>query len=648
MTGKKILIVEDESLVAMDMAHTLKRFGSEVAGIAESGPEASDIVRSVSPDLVLMDILLKGAMDGIEAAAHIREFSDTPYIYITASTDMETLSRARETYAYGYITKPYQDIEVFTAIETALYKVRAERELRANRAWLSSILEGVSDAIITVDNNGNVTYMNRSAELITGQAATAWKEMSYADILSRILDSGTPGLIPLSEIRPHEVTIRVRHAGTGELCDIEISTNPLRGEKGEETGTVVVLHDISERVRHQEILKKAAIEWRRTFDAIRDGIVVVDVDGIIQRSNIAASELFRRQVKELIGESLFSFLPEGSADISKRFAALSNAGIRACEMISKGERWFEVIIDPMLIGDRLVGVICIISDVTEKVVTEKELNDHRVHLEDLVAARTAELNEINAMLKAEISMREIAEAELLQAKEAAETASRAKSEFLANMSHELRTPLNSIIGFAKLMKMGVEQSEQDRYFTNIINSGEHLLRLINEVLDFAKLNAGKIDLRKEKVQLDAEIRSAVEVMQIQAERKKIGLVFENGSPIAVSADRKRIQQILLNLLSNAVKFTPENGAVTVRAEESGEFASVRVTDTGVGIGLEHVEFVFEKFSQVESVMSKANQGPGLGLPITKSLVEAHGGTIRVESEQGKGSSFIFTLPLFRG
>ena len=648
MTGKKILIVEDESLVAMDMAHTLKRFGSEVAGIAESGPEAIDIVRNVSPDLVLMDILLKGAMDGIEAAAHIREFSDTPYIYITASTDMETLSRARETYAYGYITKPYQDIEVFTAIETALYKVRAERELRANRAWLSSILEGVSDAIITVDNNGNVTYMNRSAELITGQAATAWKEMSYADILSRILDSGTPGLIPLSEIRPHEVTIRVRHAGTGELCDIEISTNPLRGEKGEETGTVVVLHDISERVRHQEILKKAAIEWRRTFDAIRDGIVVVDVDGIIQRSNIAASELFRRQVKELIGESLFSFLPEGSADISKRFAALSNAGIRACEMISKGERWFEVIIDPMLIGDRLVGVICIISDVTEKVVTEKELNDHRVHLEDLVAARTAELNEINAMLKAEISMREIAEAELLQAKEAAETASRAKSEFLANMSHELRTPLNSIIGFAKLMKMGVEQSEQDRYFTNIINSGEHLLRLINEVLDFAKLNAGKIDLRKEKVQLDAEIRSAVEVMQIQAERKKIGLVFENGGPIAVSADRKRIQQILLNLLSNAVKFTPENGAVTVRAEESGEFASVRVTDTGVGIGLEHVEFVFEKFSQVESVMSKENQGTGLGLPITKSLVEAHGGTIRVESEQGKGSSFIFTLPLFRG
>ena len=222
MTGKRILIVEDESLVAMDMAHTLKRFGYEVAGIAESGPEAIDIVRNVSPDLVLMDILLKGAMDGIEAAAHIREFSDTPYIYITASTDMETLSRARETYAYGYITKPYQDIEVFTAIETALYKVRAERELRANRAWLSSILEGVSDAIITVDNNGNVTYMNRSAELITGQAATAWKEMSYADILSRILDSGTPGLIPLSEIRPHEVTIRVRHAGTGELCDIEI------------------------------------------------------------------------------------------------------------------------------------------------------------------------------------------------------------------------------------------------------------------------------------------------------------------------------------------------------------------------------------------------------------------------------------------
>lgn len=647
MPGKKILIVEDESLVAMDMSHTLKRFGYEVAGVAESGTEAIDAVRSVSPDLVLMDILLKGAMDGIEAAARIREFSDIPYIYITASTDMETLSRAKETYAYGYITKPYQDIEVFTAIETALYKVRAERELRGNRAWLSSILEGVSDAIITVDNEGAVTYMNRSAELITGHAGHEWRGRSYAEILSRILDSGTPGLIPLSEIRPHEVTIRIRHAQTGELCDIEISTNPLRGEKGETTGTVVVLHDISERVRHQEILKKAAIEWRRTFDAIRDGIVVVDVDGIIQRSNVAASQLFRRQVKELIGESLFSFLPEGSADMSKRFAALSTAGIRACEMMSRGDRWFEVIIDPMILDERLAGVICIISDVTEKVITEKELNDHRAHLQDLVAERTAELNEINSILKAEISMREIAEAELLQAKEAAETASRAKSEFLANMSHELRTPLNSIIGFAKLMKMGVEQSEQERYFDNIINSGEHLLRLINEVLDFAKLNAGKIALKKEKVQLETEIRSAIEVMQIQAGKKKIALAAESCAALFVSADRKRIQQILLNLLSNAVKFTPENGSVTVGAELSGDYASVRVSDTGIGIGLEHIEFVFEKFTQVESVMSKETQGTGLGLPITKSLVEAHGGTIRVESEQGKGSTFTFTIPLFR-
>jgi PAS domain S-box-containing protein len=646
MNGNKILIVEDESLVAMDMAHTLKRFGYEVAAIVDNGPDAIESVRKTLPDLVLMDILLKGSMDGVEAAGQIRLFSDIPYIYITASTDMETLSRAKETYAYGYITKPYQDIEVFTAIETALYKVKAERELRANQAWLSSILAGVSDAIITVDNSGLITYMNASAEALTGLAGGIWKGHSYADVLSRILDSGTPGMIPLDEIRPHEVIIRVRHVSTGSVSDVEITTSPIYNDKGESTGDVIVLHDISERVRHQEILKKAAIEWRRTFDAIRDGIVVVDTGGIILRSNIAACTLLRRSVKEILGLSLYDFLPDGDTDITKRFAAITTAGIRAAEMISRGDKWFEIIVDPVTLDGVLTGAICIISDVTEKVITERELEQHRQHLEELVAERTAELNAINNMLKTEISMRMVIEQELIQAKEAAEKASRAKSEFLANMSHELRTPLNSIIGFAKLMKMGVDPSEQDRYFNNIVNSGEHLLHLINDILDFAKLNAGKITLVKEQLFLNREIVLSVDMMLVQADKKQIHLSFEKDDELEVCADRKRLQQVLLNLLSNAVKFTPENGSVSIRAVRDGEFASVRISDTGIGIGMEHLEFIFEKFSQIESGLSKETQGTGLGLPITKSLVEAHGGTICVESEQGRGSTFTFTVPLF--
>ena len=153
---------------------------------------------------------------------------------------------------------------------------------------------------------------------------------------------------------------------------------------------------------------------------------------------------------------------------------------------------------------------------------------------------------------------------------------------------------------------------------------------------------------KEKIDLSEELLSSVEMMQVQAGRKGVHLSYVRETDLFIEADKKRLQQIFLNLLSNAVKFTPEYGTVTVSAAAEGDFAGIRVTDSGIGIKPEHQKFIFDKFSQVETGLSRDTQGTGLGLPITKSLVEAHGGRIYVESEFGKGSSFVFTIPLFKG
>jgi PAS domain S-box-containing protein len=654
MKKKNILIVEDESLVSMDIAHTLKRFGYDVAGVVEKGEDVLSTVERTSPDLILMDIFLKDAVDGIQAANLVREKYDIPYIYITASTDVETLNRAKATYPYGYITKPYQDIEVFTAIETALYKVEAERELKANHEWLAAILRGVNDSIITVDLSGNVTYMNQAAERMTGFSDKSWEGKKQEDVLN-IIHEGRRMSLSIVDRGSGEQVVNtcfdcICLDRDGVRIHVEMTNTIINNAQGNPSGIVTVLRDVSDRIQYEANLEKAAMEWRETFDAIGDGVAMIDSDGIVLRCNKSLKNMTGSLFSEVIGRkinSIFKCTDQGCVNLGSAFSQSVSGRKREESMFGVDAQWIKAVVDPLVIGGSVQGAICILSDVTEKVAIEKELEHHRNHLEELVDSRTAELNDANKLLKAEVVMRAIAEKELIQAEAVAEAASRAKSEFLANMSHELRTPLNSIIGFAKLLRMGVEASEQDRCLGNIINSGEHLLRLINDILDFAKINAGKISLLKERVSLRQELESSVEIMQVQADRKGIPLSFLPCEDVIVHADRKRVQQILLNLLSNAVKFTPQDGSISITLGHDADFAIVHVIDSGIGIQAEHLEFVFEKFTQIESGLSRETQGSGLGLPITKSLVEAHGGSIRVESEQGKGSSFIFTLPLFK-
>lgn len=230
-----------------------------------------------------------------------------------------------------------------------------------------------------------------------------------------------------------------------------------------------------------------------------------------------------------------------------------------------------------------------------------------------------------------------------------ELANRHKSEFLANMSHELRTPLNAIIGFSEalLEKMfGDINEKQEDYLKDIHSSGQHLLSLINDILDLAKVEAGRMELNLGTFDLPAAIDNALTLIRERAMRHGIGLSVEVDSRLGeLNADERKLKQILLNLLSNAVKFTPEGGKIKVGARQIDDMVEIAVSDRGIGIALEDQAAVFEEFKQVGSDYTRKAEGTGLGLALTRKLVELHGGTIRLESEPGKGSTFSFTLPL---
>jgi signal transduction histidine kinase len=228
-----------------------------------------------------------------------------------------------------------------------------------------------------------------------------------------------------------------------------------------------------------------------------------------------------------------------------------------------------------------------------------------------------------------------------------ETASRHKSEFLANMSHELRTPLNAIIGFSEVLaeKMFGEVNEkQAEYLADILESGRHLLSLINDILDLSKIEAGRMELEPSDFDLPAAIENALILVRERAQRRAIRLGHDVDERLGkIHGDERKVKQVLLNLLSNALKFTPEGGRIDVRAAAHDGVAEISVSDTGVGIAPEDQEAVFEEFKQV-GMASKKVEGTGLGLAISRKFIELHGGRMWVESQPGKGATFTFTLP----
>jgi PAS domain S-box-containing protein len=593
---------------------------------------------------------------------------------------------------------------------------RAEEALRETNDTLEAVIQASPMGITILDSDGNVKLWNPAAERIFG-----WRK---EEVLGRPLPS-----IPLDKSEEHRAfrervlrgeafsdTEVVRQKKDGSRIDISLSTAPLRDAKGDISGAMGIMTDITERKRTEETrqaLYKASLaiqellslqeRLNRLLQTARDvlrldrlsvlladsegrwleGVAVLGIQDPLEAIRIpigpeggALAQVYLTQ-QPFIWTDNQAPVPE-ELQLKPPYSQLEAFRSRAFANL------------PLVVQGRAIGVLGV-----DRKHSRQPLDAVTLELLQLFASQAAVAIEHGRLYEAqrmaaiqleatvEARTRELRAAFLLlqEAIGRAEEASSHKSEFLANMSHELRTPLNSILGFSELLQQqtyGPLNAKQNRYVANIHTSGLHLLALINDLLDLSKVEAGKIELRPETFEVQEALAAALAEIRPQAEAKILQLQLQtNETPSILTADPVRFKQILYNLLSNAVKFTPAGGSITVTARRvpssefrvpsfrpqaetiipgtrnpepgtasGSEFVEIAVADTGIGIRREDLPKLFQLFTQLQSTYVKQHQGTGLGLALTKLLVELHGGTIEAASAgEGQGSTFTVRLPL---
>lgn len=343
--------------------------------------------------------------------------------------------------------------------------------------------------------------------------------------------------------------------------------------------------------------------------------------------------------QHLIGRSHYEVFPEMPGRWKKIHRECLKGKVKKClkdPFVRKdgSTDWVRWEIHPWYESSGEIGGIILFSEViTEQVNTLEELNIYKLQLEELVIKRTHELEEKAYQLaRANIHLQE---------------ADQLKSIFLASMSHELRTPLNSIIGFTGILLMGLAgelNEEQKKQLTIVKSSGQHLLSLINDLLDISKIEEGKVDVFLTEFLFDDVLREAEETIKVQRLEKELKLQYSVESGLTLYTDYRRLKQLLVNLLSNAVKFT-DSGSISIKALTEKENLRVSIADTGIGIRPEKIQNLFQPFQQLNSDLTKESEGTGLGLYLCQKLVTLLGGEIQAESVLGEGSTFSFSIPM---
>ncbi|MGA2328666.1 MAG: PAS domain S-box protein [Bryobacteraceae bacterium] len=381
-----------------------------------------------------------------------------------------------------------------------------------------------------------------------------------------------------------------------------------------------VARDATEQRQAQSALARLA----SIVEASDDAIVSMSLDGVVATCNAGAERIFGYSAQEVVGRSVSLLYPKDRLEELQRLLARVRRGdgVRNYEAVrvrKDGRRIsVSITVSPIRNGGGTVIGACIIS---------RDITAHK-RLENQLLAKNKELEQQNRRVR---------------------EASRVKNEFLANMSHELRSPLNGVIGFTELMhdgKLGPVSVEHQEYLGDILSSAKHLLQLINDMLDLAKVESGRIEFRPEPVALVKLVREVADVLRAIAAQKRIALEADVPPELnAALLDPARFKQVLYNYLSNALKFTPEDGRVRVqiRPEGAGEFR-LEVEDNGIGIAAGEIPNLFTEFRQLDTSAAKKYQGSGLGLALTKRIVEAQGGRVGVDSQPGQGSVFFAVLP----
>jgi two-component system sensor histidine kinase/response regulator len=520
---------------------------------------------------------------------------------------------------------------------SALAAQEHARAAQEESSRIQSIFDAMPDAIAFTDNERNIVLSNRAMEKTFGYTIDDLFGESASILYESKEEYERQGRIRFhmdakKKAEPYEVNYRRKN---GQVFVAETIGTAVHGQDGSFSGFIGVMRDITDRKEAEEKIKLAA----NVFTHAREGITITDSAGIILDVNETFTDITGYSRDEVIGQNpniLKSGL-QGPEFYVSMWQAIQKEGFWVGEIQNRhkgGDIYEEMITISTVYDDsgNATNYVGFFTDITERKLITKELEDHRHNLEELVQQRTSQLE---------------------YAREQAEVASRAKSRFLANMSHEIRTPMNAIIGLTRLLQREETSPKQREQLNKIASSGTHLSSIISDVLDISKIEAGKLLLEQVDFHLNGLFDRVKSILSDSVEKKLLTIDLDSdGTPNWLRGDLTRLQQILLNFAGNAIKFT-DKGGITLRAlklEENDEQVHVRfeVQDTGIGIAADHLSRVFEHFEQADMSTTREYGGTGLGLAINARLVEMMGGEIGVDSEPGQGSTFWFSVWLNHG
>lgn len=614
MAKPRILIVEDETIVARDIGEQLTEQGYEPVGFCIRGEEILEAAKTKQADLVLMDIHLAGEMDGIEAAGLIREQLDVPVVFLTAFGEKETFDRAKESDPYGYIVKPFNPSELRTVIEIALFKHQSGARLRESEKLWKFALEGAQDGVWDLDfPTQKIVSSKRLADMLgyaLSEIDTDYREFKKL-IHPEDIDSAVESLGRYLE--DPSSTFQVEHR---MLCkDGTYKWILVRGmlvshdADGQPKRMVGVTTDITER-KHMEI------QLRKLSNIVEQAplsIVITDLKGTIEYANPRFAQVTGYTVEEVIGQN---------PRVLKSGKMPEDLYQDMWETLAQGDVW-----SGELINRRKNGEIYLENAVISPIKDEQGKTTHYAALKDDITLQKRGEAESAAKLAEEKELTEM------------------KTRFISVTSHEFRTPMAAAMGSVGILVNHLDQltpEKRTELFGRINNSLNRMTLMLDEILLLNRIDAKRVEVRPASFKLGLFVKDVIEGIRLGDTANHRFEFVDESTVESFVTDTNLLQHVLDNLLSNAVRFSPADSVIAVQLTADGAGLQLTVEDQGIGILPSDRERLFEPFERGSNVGTI--KGTGLGLNIVKRMVDLLGGTIALDCPESGGCCFTITIP----
>ncbi|MBK9097258.1 MAG: PAS domain S-box protein [bacterium] len=625
MKDIKLLIVEDEQIVSKFMEKQLTGAGYVVAGSVTTGEEAIEKVSALKPDIVLMDIKIMGSMDGIETADYLRKNFHVPVIFLTSLSDDESFQRAKKTEPFGYLIKPIDLKEFHRVVEMALYKNKIYKELLDTRQRFQISSEAAKTRVWELWSEGEKLIIDTELTPLydytdTDVSAMSSDRMQFVyeedrEFVEKTIQDCLKGKLKNFEIE-HRIYDKNRN-----ICWILLRGVHVPPENSKPNRIIGSATDITERKNYEEALRKSEEKFRKIFESSGIGIATLAPDGHFSKVNSSFCEILGYTETELVGMNFRNITHPGdiekSLELTKELLkneSLEGKSLEKRYLHKSGDLvWALTTISLIRDSDsKPQFFIAQVQDITKRKKFEEQLIKY-----------TEELKLLNA----------------------------SKDKFFSIISHDLRSPFNSLLGLTEYISQSYdEMTPQDikSSISSIYNSSRQVYSLILNLLEWSMIQSGRIKVDKTIINLKELGNEIKNLYEETAKQKTLELSININEEIFVYADKYMIDTIIRNFVSNSIKFTNPGGKIIVKGIINGDNAEVSVTDSGIGISTENQKNLFRIDEQFRREGTAKEKGTGLGLILCKEFIEKNNGVLWVESEEGKGSRFSFTVPRYLG